>query len=193
VPRAGLAPETVVAAGAALADEVGYANVTMGLVAERVGVRTPSLYRHVDSLEALRRGISLQGIRELGNALTRAAAGRSGADAIHAFADAYRRWALDHPGRYAATVAAPAADDEEAGRISAEAVQSLFAILDGFGLRGDLRLDAARAVRSALHGFVTLEAADAFGMPRDATRSFRFVVDGLIITLRAAASTADPA
>jgi AcrR family transcriptional regulator len=184
VPRAGLAPAAVVAAGAELADEVGLAGLTMGLLAERVGVRTPSLYKHVDSLDALRRGISLQAKRELGEALARATVGRAGPDAVHAFADAYRRWVLDHPGRYAATLRAPAADDEEDNRTTDEALHVLFDVLAGFGLSGPRVIDAARALRSALHGFASLESVGGFGMPREISRSYRFLVDTLITGLR---------
>lgn len=185
MPRAGLDRAAVVAAGAALADEVGFAGLTMGLLAERVGVRTPSLYKHIDSLDALQRGISVQAKRELRDVLARAAVGRSGPDAVRAIADAYRRWVLDHPGRYAATVRAPAADDEEDRRASDEALQILLDVLAGFGLRGTRAIDAARALRSALHGFASLEAAGGFGLPRDVTRSFRFLVDSLITGLQA--------
>jgi Bacterial regulatory proteins, tetR family len=40
----------VVAAAAGLADEIGYQGVTMGLLADRLGVRPPSLYKHVSGL-----------------------------------------------------------------------------------------------------------------------------------------------
>ena len=180
VPRAGLAPAAVVAAGASLADEVGLANLTMGALAERVGVRTPSLYRHVDSLDAVRRGICVQAKHELADTLARAAVGKSGPYAVQAFADAYRRWVLDHPGRYAATVRAPAAADDEDHRASSEALQVLLDILAGFGLRGAQGIDAARMVRSALHGFVSLESVGGFGLPRDVNRSYRFLVNTLI-------------
>ncbi|MEV3888526.1 TetR-like C-terminal domain-containing protein [Streptomyces griseoincarnatus] len=45
--------------------------------------------------------------------------------------------------------------------------------------------DAARALRSALHGLTALEGAGAFGMPRDVTRSFRFLLGTLIAGLQA--------
>jgi AcrR family transcriptional regulator len=186
VPRAGLAPAAVVTAAAALADQVGLANLTMGLLAERVGVRAPSLYKHVDSLDALRRGIAVQAKREFGEALARAAVGLSGPDAVHAFAGAYRRWALEHPGRYAATLRAPAADDEEDRQVSDESLQTIYDVLAGFGLRGARAVDAARMLRSALHGFTSLEAAGGFGLPRDVTRSYHFLVDTLIAGLQAA-------
>ncbi|MFC7532456.1 TetR/AcrR family transcriptional regulator [Actinoplanes sp. GCM10030250] len=187
MPRAGLAPATVVAAGAALADEVGLAGLTMGLLAERVGVKTPSLYKHVASLEALQRGISLQAKRELGDALARAAAGKSGPDALRAYAATWRRWALDHPGRYAATVRAPSdQDDDEQDRLVAnEGLQIMYAVLAGFGLSGTRSVDAARVMRSSLHGFATIESAGGFGLPRDVDRSFTFLLDTLIAGLRA--------
>jgi AcrR family transcriptional regulator len=184
MPRAGLAPAAVIAAGAQLADEVGFGSLTMGQLAERLGVRTPSLYKHVDSLEALRRGISIQSKHELANVLARATVGRSGADAVHAFADAYRRWVLDHPGRHVATVRAPAADDEEDRAAAGEPVRVLFDVLAGFGLRDARAVDAARSLRSAIHGFTSIESAGGFGLPRNIDRSYRFLIDTLITGLQ---------
>ncbi|MET7457314.1 WHG domain-containing protein [Streptomyces sp. NPDC005574] len=186
MPRAGLAPATVVSAGAKLADEVGFDGLTMGLLAERVGVKTPSLYKHVASLEALQHGIANQAKRELTDAIARSAVGKSGPDAVRACADTWRRWVLDHPGRYAATVRAPTADDdEEDRRVANEGLQVLYDVLAGFELRQTRRIDAARVLRSALHGFATLESAGGFGLPRDVDRSFGFLVDTLIAGLQA--------
>jgi AcrR family transcriptional regulator len=186
VPRAGLAPAAVIEAGAALADEIGFDKLSMGLLAERLGVRTPSLYKHVDSLDALRRGITLQAIRDFSETVSRAAVGQSGEGAVRAFADAYRRWALDHPGRYAATVRAPAPGDgdEEFRRVSNEVMRLMYDVLAGFALSGAHAVDAARVLRSTVHGFVSLEAAGGFGLPRDVDRSYRFLLDSLIAGLR---------
>jgi AcrR family transcriptional regulator len=185
MPRAGLDKNAVVAAGAALADEVGWAGLTMGLLADRLGVRPPSLYKHVGSLHELRHGISVQAKREFAHQLARASVGRSGPDAVRAFADSYRHWALEHPGRYAATIPAPAPGDEEDRRASEEALQVLLDVLAGFGLPETRVVDSARALRSALHGFVALEGASGFKFPRDATRSFHFLLDTLIAGFQA--------
>lgn len=186
MPRAGLAPAAVIEAAAVLADEVGLEKLTMGLLAERLGVRTPSLYKHVDSLEALRRGITLQAMRDFRDAGARAAVGQSGPDAVRAFADAYRRWAVAHPGRYASVVRAPDAsdEDEEHRAVSNEVMQIMYDVLAGFELRGTHAVDAARVLRSSLHGFATVEAAGGFGLPRDVDRSYRFLVDTIIAGLQ---------
>jgi AcrR family transcriptional regulator len=181
VPRAGLAPASVVAAGAALVDEVGFGGLTMGLLAKRVGVRPPSLYKHIASLDALHRGIAVQARRELNDVLARAAAGKSGPDAVRAFAAAWRGWTLAHPGRCVAALRAPTADDdEEDRRVANEGLRLMYDVLAGFGLDHTRALDAARVLRSALHGFVALESGGGFGLPRDIDRSFNFLLETLI-------------
>lgn len=173
----------MVSEAADLADEVGYGRLTLAALADRLGVRQPSLYKHIDSLDGLHRGIAVEARRELGTVLARATVGKAGPDAVRAMAAAYRRWVLDHPGRYAATVRAPEEDDAEDLAASEEVVAVVLAVLAGFGLSGDAAIDAARSLRASLHGFVSLETAGGFGLPRDVARSFAFMVDTFIAGL----------
>ncbi len=102
MPRAGLDAEAVVAAAAALADEPGCRSSRWRGWPAALGIRTPSLYAHVDGLGDLRARLGARGAREMAGALQAAAAGRSGADALRAVAAAYRAYAHAHPGTYAA-------------------------------------------------------------------------------------------
>lgn len=176
MPRAGLTTGKVIAAAAALADEAGYDKLTLAAVAEQTGVRLPSLYKHVASLDALRQGVAALATRELADTMTTAAVGRAGSGALHAVADAYRDYGRAHPGRYAATVRAPQPDDAAHTAAADAVLRVVFAVLAGYGIAGDDAIDAARALRAALHGFVTLEAGGGFGLPRDIDRSYqRFI------------------
>lgn len=179
MPRAGLNPDRVAAEAARLADEAGYDQVTLAAVAERFGVRLPSLYKHVDGITGLRGRLSVLSVRELGDELRRVAVGKAGADALRALADAYRGWAHAHPGRYVASLRAPDPSESELVAASGAVLEVVFAVLAGYGLEGDDAVDATRIVRSALHGFVTLEAAGGFGMPQDVDRTFDRLVRGL--------------
>jgi len=190
VPRAGLSRARVVDEAAELADEVGLEGLTLAALAERLGVRQPSLYKHLDSLAGLRRSISLQAKGELGDVLLRAAVGRSGADAITVMAGAYREWALEHPARYTAAQWIAGPEDEEDAAASLGAIQVISDVLTAYELRGDDAIDAIRAFRSTLHGFVSLEAAGSFGLDRDLDRSFDRLVRGFVITLTRWAETA---
>ena len=170
--RAGLNRARVVAEAATVADELGFDKLTLAAVAERAGVRLPSLYKHVVSLDALRQGIAAQATWELATVMTDAAIGRAGSDAVRAVAAAYRDYGRAHPGRYAATVRAPDPADEAHTAAADTILRVVFAILAGYGITGDDSVDATRSLRAALHGFVTLEAAGGFGMPREVDRSF---------------------
>jgi len=179
VPRAGLSAASVVGAAAELADAEGLERLTLARIAASVGVRTPSLYNHVGGLDDVRRRVALVALRELGERLRDAAVGRAGEDALISMAHAYRAYALAHPGRYAAAQRAPATADEELTAAARGAVDVLLAILRGYGLGADDAIHAARGVRSALHGFVSLEAAGGFGIPIDLDESFDRMVAAL--------------
>ena len=193
MPRAGLSRPAVVAAAAELADEVGWERLTLAALAGRVGVRLPSLYKHIDSLDGLRRDIAVLAVTELGAAVSDAAVGRAGGDGLRAVAGAYRGYAQRHPGRYAATVRAPAADDAEHTAAAETVLRVVWAVLGGYSLAGSDAIDATRALRAALHGFVTLEAGGGFGLPQDVDRSFDRLVDGFDATLHRWATTGQPA
>jgi AcrR family transcriptional regulator len=177
---------------------MGFEGVTLTALADRFGVAVPSLYKHVAGIDDVRRRIAIQSIEEFGDAIAEALtrlprpatglgagdAGSAQRDALGALADAYRRYASDHPGRYAATVRAPHPDALEHARATRAVLAVVLALLDGYGLAGDDAIHAARAVRSALHGFVALEAAAGFGLPQDVERSYASLVDGLHVALR---------
>ncbi len=181
MPRAGLTPAVVVAAAADLADEVGWDGLTLAALAARLGVAVPSLYKHVDGLEAVRRGVAILALGELGDVLSGALAAplAGGRTPLHALAAAFRAYAAAHPGRYASTVRAAAPSDDELGAASDRVLRIVFSVLVERGLGGEDTVDAARALRAALHGFVALEAGGGFGLPRDVDRSFERMVDAL--------------
>lgn len=162
-----------------MADEAGLARLTLAGLAGRLGVRQPSLYKHIAGIGGLHRSIAVGARQELAGILARAAAGRARDDAIMATARAYRAWALLHPGRYAAMQRAPAAGDPEDEAASRAVIQVILDVLAGFGLRDDDAIDAVRGLRSALHGFVALETGGGFGLPADVDRSFGRLVRGL--------------
>lgn len=173
MPRAGLSPDLVVARAGELADRDGYDALTLASLADRLGVRVPSLYKHVANLADLQRRLRLAGLRELDAALRDATVGRAGTEALVALGGAYRRYAHQHPGHYAAGLRAPdPGDDEEVARVVARGLELLLAVVAGYGLAGDDAVHAVRGVRAALHGFVALEQAGAFGMPQDVDTSF---------------------
>jgi AcrR family transcriptional regulator len=178
----GLTHDRVVAQAATVADEVGLDRLSLAAVAKRLGVSLPALYKHVDSLDGLRRDLAVLGVRELTTALTGAAVGRSGRDALRAVAAAYRGYAAAHPARCAASVRVPDPADAEHLAAAEAAVGLLAAVVEGYGITGDDTIHAIRCVRVVLHGFVTLVAAGGFGLPQSVDDTFTRLVDSLDAT-----------
>jgi AcrR family transcriptional regulator len=175
--RAGLTPERVVHEAAIVADQIGLERLTMAAVAERFGVALPSLYKHVRGRDGLQRDLAMLGVRELTVALSRATVGRSRSDALRSLAGAYRDYARARPGLYAASVRAPSPGDTEHLATNDEALDVVRAALAGYGIAGAAAIDAIRALRAALHGFVTLEEGGGFGLPQSVDASFTRLAD----------------
>ncbi len=188
MPRAGLNQTRVVEEAEQMVDEVGLSNLTLAALAKRLGVRQPSLYKHIDSMSGLHRSIAIRAKNQLAATLSRATVGRAQNDAIVSLSHAYRTWALEHPGRYAAAQWIPTPGDSEAEAADWASVEIVGVVLAGYHLDGDDAIDATRALRAALHGFVTLESS--FAHPASIDRSFDRLVLGLATAL---ASWADQA
>ncbi len=166
-----------------LVDESGYESLTMSAVAGRLSISGPGLYKHVSSLDEIRRQLAIVAIGELREQITQATIGRAGPAAIRAAATAYRGYARAHPGRYAASIAAPPADDPAYTAASDAAVATMFAVLSEYQFEREEAIDAVRAFRAVVHGFVSLETAGGFGLPQSLDASFDRLVDTYIAGL----------
>ena len=158
----------------------------MAALAKRLGIQTPSLYNFVNGLPGLRRELALEGFRELKSRLQNAAVGKTTDAAVIGMADSYRAFVKEHPGLYAATIRSPRITkprDAELMAVEQELLGLLLAVMASYGSKGKPAIHATRGLRSLMHGFVTLEASEGFGIPADLDRSFhqlvRVYLDGL--------------
>ncbi|TDE52855.1 TetR/AcrR family transcriptional regulator [Nonomuraea mesophila] len=182
--RAGLTPERLTRAGAELADEVGFDQVTVSALARRFDVKVASLYSHLKGSHDLKTRIALFALEELADRVAAALAGRAGKDALAAFADAYRDYAREHPGRYAAARLRLDPETAAAGA-GVRHSQMTRAILRGYDLSEPDQTHAVRMLGSVFHGYVSLEEAGGFShTPVDPQESWAWVVDSLDLLLR---------
>jgi AcrR family transcriptional regulator len=181
----------VVLRAAALLDREGPGSLSLGKLAEELGVQTPSLYNHVEGMPGLLRELALYNARQLAGCMGDAAMGRAGPDALAAVAQAYRDYIKRHSGLYLASLRASGTEAQRGGEVDAElsaaeerVVRIVLAVLASFGLEGPDALHAVRGLRSVVHGFATLEVAGGFGLPLDCDESFRRLVQMYIAGLR---------
>ncbi|MBS2548022.1 TetR/AcrR family transcriptional regulator [Catenulispora sp. NL8] len=187
--RAGLTPERLTLAGAELADEVGLDQVTVSALARRFDVKVASLYSHLKNSQDLKTRIALFALEELADRVAAALAGRAGKDALAAFGDAYRDYAREYPGRYAA---AQLRLDTETAAASAGVRHARMtrAILRGYDLTEPDQTHAVRMLGSVFHGYVSLEMAGGFSHTAvDSQQSWEWTLDSLDALLRGQASS----
>ncbi len=171
MPRVGLTMDTVLESAAALADEQGLEAVTLAELGKRLGVKTPSLYNHIDGLTGLRKHLAIHGIHALRECLMERTVGKAGEEAVAAVALAYVEFVRMHPGLYEATLSAPDPLDEEVRRASEAVVVFMLKLIEGLRLSEPDALHTVRALRSMVHGFASLESRNGFNLELDRNES----------------------
>lgn len=185
-PRANLTKQTVVQAAADLINSEGPDALSLGRLAKELGIRTPSLYNHVNGLPGLVCELSILNARNLAERLSEAAIGQSGADAVRVIMQVMRTYIKECPGLYLSTLRASGTQPEANLELEQEEERSVkvgVAVISSFGLEGEEAIHALRGLRSLVHGFATLEISGGFGMPLELDESFSRLVDLFIAGL----------
>lgn len=129
----------------------------MRRLAERLGIRAPSIYKHLPDKQALENALISAGFEEQADAFEAALA--DAGDPICAIAGAYRDFARRHPHLYRLMTARAL---DRAGLAPGAEERAARPVVEAFGRDRDL----ARAVWAFAHGMTILELDDRF--PPDA-------------------------
>ena len=149
--------DDVVAAARTVLERDGAAGLTMQAVAYELGIKAPSLYKHVTGKAAIEIELIGAALAEVGHVLHAAldrAERTGGHDAVAAVLAAYRRHALAHPNLYRLATAGRLPRDEPLARLRDWACAP-FVRLAGDEHRAD-------ALWAFAHGMVSLELDGRF-------------------------------
>jgi AcrR family transcriptional regulator len=174
---------SIVAKAAEVVDRDGRNELTLGGLAAELGVQPSAFYNHLDGLDGLIHGLAIHSTNAVAESLRDAVVARSGAAAVRAIATAYREFAIAHPGQYAAQLLPPSGRADDLVAAQQRIVDLFVRVAESNGIVGDDAVHAARLIRSAVHGFVALEAIDALTSPVDPAESFDRLIDSLIGSL----------
>jgi AcrR family transcriptional regulator len=168
----------LVRAGRQLLEEEGPEALTMRRLADRVGIRAPSLYKHLPDKAALEAAIIATGLEEAAAAFEQAVAGAdggtggaagavdgNGGGSLAALAAAYRRFALEHPHLYRLMNNGPLPREHLPPGLEERTAAPLLRVA---GSRA-----RARAVWAFAHGMVMLELDHRFPADADLDAAWR--------------------
>jgi len=174
--------EAIVAAARSLVTAGGVEALTMQAVAERVGVRAPSLYKRVRGRSALLRLVVDDALGELGRAMDAAAQSGDAVADLRALATEFRAFAHAQPNLFGLLFVSAA--DSAAPDVDLLAIASSPVIRTAERLAGpDDALPAARTITAWAVGFVQMELAGAFQLGGDVQEAFDYGVDRLAVAL----------
>lgn len=146
-------PDEITAAARALLEEAGEEALTMRNLADRLGIKAPSLYKHVSGRREIETRLAAVALREIGEALT------AGSD-LEAMGRAYRGWALANPGLYRVATTRPLDRENLPEGVEENAAAALVEAVGG-------DRDRARALWALAHGLTLLELDRRFPAEAD--------------------------
>lgn len=180
MPRKGLAMEDILSAATELVKEKGFEQFSLRELAGKLSVKPASLYNHTANVAELTTAIGHIALQTLNEKLKTAAKGKKGIDMLWAIADAYRVYAKENQELYKAIVHLPAFEDDSLREESHSLVSFLYQILETYQLEESEKIQFARAYRSAMHGFVSLEMSGYFQKGVDVDDSYHYLIGSLL-------------
>lgn len=177
-PSARLTPRAreIVDAARVLVEESGLAALTMRALAEHLGIKAPSLYKHFPDKAAVEVELIalslIETARTMEAAETRYARSATAPTLLTALADAYRADALAHPHLYCLATEGPLPRHALPEGLEERAAMPLLRACD-------FDIDRARAIWAFAHGMVILEIHGRFPDGVDLTAAWRAGVEAL--------------
>ena len=184
VARKGLNTDRIVEVAAELISERGFDQFSLRELADRLGVKTASLYNHISSLSELTSNIGQLAFERMAGQLYSGTEDALPFDTLYHIAIGYRKFAKQNPELYKTIVKIPSTGSSGLIEKGQSLVHNLYPVLEACGLSEDDIIHFSRTIRSAMHGFVTLEEAGFFGTAVDADESYSYMIKALIDPLK---------
>ncbi len=178
-----LTKEKIIQATFLLADEIGLNQVTFPKIAEKLGIKYPSLYNHFTNMDNLKIEMTVFLLKELNLKLMQRLIGKSGEDAIREFAYVYRDFAFQNKTAYGLFMNIPGTENEDITRLVKETGGIIQQVL-GFYIKDETCLvHKVRELRSFLHGFVSLYSLGYLHGSVSPEDSFQMMIDDYILSV----------
>jgi AcrR family transcriptional regulator len=168
---------TIVQTARELIEQDGVEQLSLARVAGKLGIKAPSLYRHVDSKSALLQAVNTLTFEEMFQAY-QAALRQAGPDpraCMLAIARAHRAYAQAHPETYVLAYTATAPEDRTDPAALEQAALPLQVIMAEIAGEA-LSLTALRGALALVHGFVMLELKNQLQRGGDLGEAYEEVV-----------------
>lgn len=177
----GLNKEIVVETAKELIEEIGCNDFSMRKLADKLGVKTASLYTHIESMEMLFTEVGLSALREQRDCLLNTITEKNRDDALKTLAVVYRCFSIEHPALYQMIMQMPSGENEILKKAAAMTAEPFMQILDNYQISDERKMHWQRVIRGMMHGFVSEEQAGYFShYPVTIEESYKVAISCII-------------
>ncbi|KQL37754.1 TetR family transcriptional regulator [Bacillus sp. FJAT-25509] len=180
VQKRNLTKEKIIEVAFSLANEIGLNQVTFPKIAEKLDIKYPSLYNHFANMDDLKLKMTISLLNKLNSTLMQRLVGKSGEQAIREIAYVYRDFAFDNRTGYGLFMNIPSTENDDVKRLARETTGIIHQILKFYITDPTLLIHQGRALRSILHGFVSMNFLGYFQHPVNVDDSFDVMIDDFI-------------
>lgn len=171
----------VIQSASEIADAHGLNNVSLKVVAEKLNIRTPSLYNHIASLDDLLREVAHNGMKVMNGKMTQSAIGNAGDTAIKSISSEYFQFMIEHPGVYETIQWATWHGNEETAKIFADYKILLTTLAHSCGFKEQDTDEIVNLIMGVLHGYTTLQLRVALIDPEKAKTDLCNAIDTILV------------
>lgn len=164
--------KVIIETAAALANEVGLDHLTLKGIAERLNIKSPSLYNHISSLDQVKEKLMIYGWEQIEALMIESAVGVTGYHALKCMCYAFYHYATKNKGVFNAMLWYNKYETEENMQATTKLFTMLFKVMQTLELSDDLINHTIRTLRGFLEGFSLLVNNHAFGNPLSIEESF---------------------
>lgn len=163
-----------------IADKNGLNGVSLKTVADKLNIKTPSLYNHIESLDDLLREVAHNGMRIMNERMIKVAVGKIGKEAIQSVSIEYLNYMIEHPGIYETIQWAGWHGTEETTTIFNDYLSLLTTLIQSCNLKQGKTFEILNMLTGIIHGYTTLQLRNAFSEPDKIRIELSETVDTLL-------------
>jgi AcrR family transcriptional regulator len=173
--------EAVIQTAADMADKDGLNNLSLKAIAEKLNIRTPSLYNHITSLDDLLREVAHKGMRTMNEQMTQAAIGTLGDAAIKSICIAYFKFMIAHPGVYETIQWVTWHGNRETAEIFDHYKALLIKIIHSCNLKKEKTDEILDLLIGVLHGYATMQLGQAIATSEETIKGLLEAIDTVLL------------
>lgn len=180
MPRTGLSKEEIIEKAAELANERGLSYLSVTTLADYLGIKKPSLYNHMKTIEDMHRSLMIYGWRTVSEEVVKGIDFSDEKSNLTEYGRRFYRFAVDNPGVFEAMLWYNKYSDDTLLSATEGLYTFFFKQTDGLGIDRVVANHLLRTYRAFLEGFIMLKIHNSFGNPISMDESFEISMNVLI-------------